>query len=486
MTTRKVDMKTPVMSLRRGWARLAAVAVLALIAAGLPTSAHADAATSISGRLVLPTGADAGDFYAATYSYSAGDQMWEINKLVTPDPDGTFVIDTLNPSREYRLGIFSQIDDYVGGAYAGRGVPLISALADAPAVFAGSSGFELAPVKSVSMTGTFSVPAGFDWSVGDLVIDASEVGLEASVFGHTPRTWVDQGSAGAFTLDGLRPGGQYVLRSGDFSGARFGRGYYHAGVAGLVEERDHATPVAQDRNVHITIGYTLVAPSLSVVDAPEVSGKAVVGETLTATPGTWSMVGVGLAHQWLRNGHVIAGATSSSYTLQPADAGAKIAVHTIASKTTFTNVSITSSPTADVARAAAPRASTAPKVKGKARLGKKLRATSGTWSAAGVQLSYQWLRNGKAIKGANSAKYKLKKKDVRKRVSVRVTASLAGHLDGVAASSSKKVAKAKPKVTLKAKKKIKAGQRAKLVVKVKASGVARPKGTVIVKYGKKT
>src|SRR5690554_1601748 len=116
-------MQTSTMSLRRGWARLAAVAVLALLAAGLPTSAHADAATSISGRVVVPAGTDAADFYAATYSYSAGDQMWEIDKLVTPHPDGTFVIDSLNTSREYRLGVFSQIDDYVGGAYAGPGVP---------------------------------------------------------------------------------------------------------------------------------------------------------------------------------------------------------------------------------------------------------------------------------------------------------------------------------------------------------------------------
>jgi len=65
-------------------------------------------------------------------------------------------------------------------------------------------------------------------------------------------------------------------------------------------------------------------------------------------------------------------------------------------------------------------------VKGTDRLGKKLRATANGWSVPHVTTSYQWLRNGKAIKGA----YRIKvtytpsaksKKHVTKASSKRVT-----------------------------------------------------------------
>lgn len=50
-------------------------------------------------------------------------------------------------------------------------------------------------------------------------------------------------------------------------------------------------------------------------------------------------------------------------------------------------------------------------VKGTDRLGKKLRATANGWSVPHVTTSYQWLRNGKAIKGATKRTYTLKKAD---------------------------------------------------------------------------
>ena len=50
--------------------------------------------------------------------------------------------------------------------------------------------------------------------------------------------------------------------------------------------------------------------SLRSVTAPAVSGNAVVGETLAATPGQWSMILLGTTtYQWLRNGLPVAGAT---------------------------------------------------------------------------------------------------------------------------------------------------------------------------------
>ncbi len=67
-----------------------------------------------------------------------------------------------------------------------------------------------------------------------------------------------------------------------------------------------------------------------------------------------------------------------------------------------------------------------PVVRGAARKGAVLRATSGRWNLAPTQVRFQWLRNGKVIRGATKSAYRLHRADVRKRVSVRVTASRAG------------------------------------------------------------
>ena len=80
-----------------------------------------------------------------------------------------------------------------------------------------------------------------------------------------------------------------------------------------------------------------------------------------------------------------------------------------------------------------------PKITGTVKVGKKLTAKPGTWKPSGVKLSYQWLRNGKPIKGATKAKYKLTKKDRKKKVSVQVTATAPGQAPAVATSKAKKV-----------------------------------------------
>ncbi len=88
----------------------------------------------------------------------------------------------------------------------------------------------------------------------------------------------------------------------------------------------------------------------------------------------------------------------------------------------------------------------APTIKGKAVVGKKLTALPGTWGPAPVTLTYQWLRNGAPIAGATGSKYKLKKKDKGKKISVTVTGTKAGHTSASATSPpTKKVKKKKKK-----------------------------------------
>lgn len=62
-----------------------------------------------------------------------------------------------------------------------------------------------------------------------------------------------------------------------------------------------------------------------------------------------------------------------------------------------------------------------PVVKGKARVGRRLRATTGSWSPTPTSYRYQWFRGTKRIKGATKVAYRLTRKDRRKKVTVRVT-----------------------------------------------------------------
>lgn len=66
-----------------------------------------------------------------------------------------------------------------------------------------------------------------------------------------------------------------------------------------------------------------------------------------------------------------------------------------------------------------------PRVVGRAAVDSTLRAVAGAWRPAGVQLAYQWLRDGAAIGGARGTAYRLTGADAGHRVSVRVTGTLA-------------------------------------------------------------
>ena len=64
----------------------------------------------------------------------------------------------------------------------------------------------------------------------------------------------------------------------------------------------------------------------------------------------------------------------------------------------------------------------------------------GVWKPSGVKVSYQWLRSGKAIKGATKPSYKLTSKDKRKKITVKVTGKKAGYASkSVVSKATKKV-----------------------------------------------
>ncbi|WEO76782.1 CAP domain-containing protein [Cryobacterium sp. SO2] len=69
----------------------------------------------------------------------------------------------------------------------------------------------------------------------------------------------------------------------------------------------------------------------------------------------------------------------------------------------------------------------APTVSGVPRAGQVLTAAPGTWSPAPVALSYQWLRAGVAISGANARTYVVRNADAARTLTVSVTGKKTGY-----------------------------------------------------------
>ncbi len=81
-----------------------------------------------------------------------------------------------------------------------------------------------------------------------------------------------------------------------------------------------------------------------------------------------------------------------------------------------------------------PRATARPRVTGDPAVGGLLSASPGTWDTPGLRFSYQWLRNGRAVPGADARIFRVRPADVGSRFTVRVTAIGDGLAPGTATS----------------------------------------------------
>jgi subtilisin family serine protease len=172
--------------------------------------------------------------------------------------------------------------------------------------------------------------------------------------------------------------------------------------------------------------------------APVISGSAQVGQTLTASNGTWTgpLAYTTYSYQWQRcdasgaNCSSITGQTGQSYGVADADVGDTLAVTVTASNS---DGSASASSAATVLVPPTPPANTAPPViSGSARVGQTLTASNGTWSGASISYGYAWQRcdasgaNCSAITGQTGQTYSVASVDVGHTLAVTVTASNGG------------------------------------------------------------
>ncbi|MBM9460080.1 ExeM/NucH family extracellular endonuclease [Nocardioides sp. zg-536] len=207
-------------------------------------------------------------------------------------------------------------------------------------------------------------------------------------------------------------------------------------------------------------------------DAKDSEIQVRLGDTTLGTVAVDNTIGTAVYDQY--------GKASVSITLPatlPADATLRLV-----GATTGTEIQV---PIALAAAAEPEVVNTAPPtIVGTAQVGRTLRAVDGTWNPAPTALARQWYADGKPIAGATGTLFRPTAAQAGKRITVTVTATLAGHTNGTATSApTAKVAKGKVSVRVKASPKALKVRRTKATVRVtvrNAYGVPVT-GTVTIK-----
>lgn len=178
--------------------------------------------------------------------------------------------------------------------------------------------------------------------------------------------------------------------------------------------------VTGKRSGYATVAKTSAATvKVTKPVTPKVVGSAVVGAKLTAEPGRWSP-GTQFGYQWSRSGKKIKGATSSTYQVGKPDIDKQLSVAVVGKQSGWATVTRTSARTAKVMKAGTPT------ISGTVKVGSTVKVKAGSWTSK-TKLSYQWLRDGKAIAKATKSSYKLASADTGAQLSVKVTGKRAGY-----------------------------------------------------------
>jgi RHS repeat-associated protein len=195
-------------------------------------------------------------------------------------------------------------------------------------------------------------------------------------------------------------------------------------------------------------------------ERPGIAGVAQEGETLTVDTGVWGGTPpLTYTYQWQSCDALgetcvpIAGATTSSYVVEPSDVGTVLEVIVTAE-----NAEGSASATSEerLVHATPPRNTELPKIEGEVEQGQTLTASAGTWTGtAPITYAYQWQVCGeshgegggitcKDIEGAQAASYVIAEEDVGGTLRVLVTATDAGGSESATSARTIVVAPAPP------------------------------------------
>jgi hypothetical protein len=179
------------------------------------------------------------------------------------------------------------------------------------------------------------------------------------------------------------------------------------------------------------------APPVNTV-LPSISGTPQQGQTLTASPGTWTgSQPITFSYQWQNNSGaggswVNIGTNSNQYLVQAGDVTRNIRVIVTATNGVLPNGVATSNPVGPVTGPPGPSPpvnTVPPAITGATQPGQTLTASPGTWTGSQpITFSYQWQNNSGAGGswvniGTNSNQYVVQAGDVTRNIRVIVTAT---------------------------------------------------------------
>lgn len=198
--------------------------------------------------------------------------------------------------------------------------------------------------------------------------------------------------------------------------------------------------------IEVDLGKTTDAPDVDIKDGKVVSGKVVdksgdairdvdltaiaargderdvISLTRSASDGSFSLDGLGSGDYWIRASYSGDGFKIESVNLDVSkDLGVKVTLDTLAFRKKY-----------------------GASMHGTRKVGKTMNVTAtpwlaGTYPTTRASMSYQWKRNGSAIKGATKRTYKLGSADRGKKLSVTATARRYGYTTGSTTSTAKSI-----------------------------------------------
>ena len=164
-----------------------------------------------------------------------------------------------------------------------------------------------------------------------------------------------------------------------------------------------------------TVNLNLASSESSYSAGPYLSGKPNAGQTLRATNGSW-LAGTKLCAFWILGEKIAVASKSSSYRIQASDLGSEIRYAVVGTLNGESSLKLSNAVTVVESTFTRP---IAPIVKNAAMVGTRLFTTNPNWEA-GTTYTFQWLRDGQQIVGANSSNFVPRAEDVGSKISIRV------------------------------------------------------------------
>ena len=256
------------------------------------------------------------------------------------------------------------------------------------------------------------------------------------------------------------------------------------------------TPAATDLGKPVAVEVTAMrpgyltslltsAPTEAVVPgviesttAPQVSGTPMLGHTLHATSGAWSITPDTISYQWYAGTKAIAGASGASYDPTSGVAGHRIHVRVSAAAAGYTTLSVDSASTTRVVLGVATLEK--PTISGRPVLGRTLHARVASFAPSTATPHYRWYRGAQPIRGARDATYVVSPDDVRHHLRVVVTMRAQDWTSAQRRSLATGAVRSVPRLVVRTG--FRAG-RVELTLHVHAPGLTSPSGDVRVLVG---